>query len=84
MMARDRRRRVRGARRPGADDDALQPLDHGGALFAGLWLVAVMPAIDGFPLLAASLGVVLLPVGLVRPSGRRSATPSPSSTASAV
>jgi len=35
-----------------------------GALFAGLWLVAVMPMIDGFPLLGASLGLLLLPIGL--------------------
>jgi uncharacterized membrane protein YccC len=36
-----------------------------GALFAGLWLVAVMPMIDGFALLAASLSLVLLPIGFV-------------------
>jgi len=36
-----------------------------GALFAGPWLVAVMPAIDGFAPLAASLGLVLLPIGCV-------------------
>lgn len=36
-----------------------------GALFAGLWLVAVMPMIDGFPLLAASFGLLLLPIGLL-------------------
>ena len=55
-----------------------------GALFAGLWLVAVMPMIDGFPLLAASLGLLLLPIGLV--TARRATVParSPSSTASAV
>jgi uncharacterized membrane protein YccC len=36
-----------------------------GALFAGLWLVAVMPMIDGFPLLAASFGLLLLTIGLL-------------------
>ena len=35
-----------------------------GALAAGPWLFAVAPAIDGFLLLAFSLGVVLLPAGL--------------------
>jgi uncharacterized membrane protein YccC len=35
-----------------------------GALAAGLWDLAVAPAIDGFPLLALSLGVVLVPAGL--------------------
>jgi len=35
-----------------------------GALLAGVWLFAVLPAIDGFPLLAFCFALVLIPAGL--------------------
>jgi len=39
-----------------------------GAVLAGVWLFAVLPSIDGFIPLAASLAVVLLPSGMMIPT----------------